>query len=415
MAKVRYKDIKTQIISTQQLERNITEHKIFYKNHLRKISNRHLVLNKLSDYHTELDKIQLGSPFYINTQLITLGKEIEAFLKSTVGDRVLQFYNSKIPQPPSTRKIPSAEESFWGSLFGTLAASMETETLKYKQEWNFKKKFLLFLRTSIENFGLHPDILRRNPEIYKRYNVILRHDFKSRKEFVESKILLNKNDLETDFLSPYSNQLPIKINGKLIPLKNICSIKYTSTLLQDDELELFALKNGFQWHSDFRDTYAFAMICTDETDLWHTNPFLNSNSYFLRNSLSIYIDPNRINELKKIKSKQFDLTRLIGLCEELNKSSAAGNHVAVSLLVRALIDHIPPIFHFQSFADFANQYGGTKSFKKSMLNLNSSLRNLADANIHTQARDKEVLPNAVQSDFTPELDLLLSEVVRKLK
>ena len=40
---------------------------------------------------------------------------------------------------------------------------------------------------------------------------------------------------------------------------------------------------------------------------------------------------------------------------------------------------------------------------------------MADHNIHSQARKKEVLPKPTQIDFTPELDLLLSEVVRKLK
>ena len=40
---------------------------------------------------------------------------------------------------------------------------------------------------------------------------------------------------------------------------------------------------------------------------------------------------------------------------------------------------------------------------------------MADHNIHSQAREKEVLPTTIQIDFTTELDLLLSEVVRKLK
>ena len=50
-----------------------------------------------------------------------------------------------------------------------------------------------------------------------------------------------------------------------------------------------------------------------------------------------------------------------------------------------------------------------------MLNLDNSLRNIADNNIHSQVRKKEVLPTTTQVDFTPELDLLLSEIVRKLK
>jgi hypothetical protein len=40
---------------------------------------------------------------------------------------------------------------------------------------------------------------------------------------------------------------------------------------------------------------------------------------------------------------------------------------------------------------------------------------MADPDIHSQAMEKEVLATTTQIDFTPELDLLLSEVVRKLK
>lgn len=415
MGQIDFKKALSQILSNQQLEKNITEHKVFYKKYLIGISNRRTLLNKLHELHGKLENTPLTSPLHINKPLIAVNNEIEAFLHSAFSNEVLKLYNTEINPPESKRKIPPIEESFWMSLLGTLVASMETSNEKYKQQWMFKRKFLQFLHSCIENYGLHPDILRRNLETYKRYNIIVHHDYKSRKQLVEVKILLNKDELETEFLLPYSERLPIKMNGKLIPFKNLCMVKYTTTLLLDDELELFALKNGFPWTQTNKNELEFANICVDETNTLHKNPYLK-NGRMLRNNLTLFIAPERIEELKKIKSKDFDLTRLIGLCQELNNTMAAANHVAVSLLVRALIDHVPPVFGFQNFGDFANQYrGGTKSFKKSMINLNSSLRNIADANIHTQARAKDILPSSVQTDFTPELDLLLSEVVRKLK
>ena len=104
------------------------------------------------------------------------------------------------------------------------------------------------------------------------------------------------------------------------------------------------------------------------------------------------------------------------LCKELNQVSTVANILSPSLLVRAIIDHIPPVFECKNFSEVANCYkGGTKSFKKSMITLDNSLRNIADNTIHSQIRKKEVLPTSLQSDFTPELDLLLSEIFRILK
>lgn len=68
------------------------------------------------------------------------------------------------------------------------------------------------------------------------------------------------------------------------------------------------------------------------------------------------------------------------------------------------------------FSEVANNYsGGTKSFKKAMKNLDTSSRNIADNNIHSQIRAKEILPTSNQIDFSQELDLLLSEIIRIAK
>lgn len=124
-----------------------------------------------------------------------------------------------------------------------------------------------------------------------------------------------------------------------------------------------------------------------------------------------FIDESRIKELEEIKSENFDLTKLIALCRELNSNYKVGNLLTVSMLSRAIIDHIPPIFGLNTFNEVANNYG-TKSFKKNMLNLNNSLRNIADSYLHQTIRKKESLPNKTQIDFKNDLDVLLAEVIR---
>ena len=127
-----------------------------------------------------------------------------------------------------------------------------------------------------------------------------------------------------------------------------------------------------------------------------------------------YVNLSRIIELSKIKSGDYDLSRLINLCKELNVASKHKSCHSVIMLVRAILDHIPPIFGKNNFQEVTNNYGG-KSFKASMLYLENSSRNIANSVLHVQIRKKEVLPNRTQVNFTNDLEVLLAEIVRILK
>jgi len=50
-----------------------------------------------------------------------------------------------------------------------------------------------------------------------------------------------------------------------------------------------------------------------------------------------------------------------------------------------------------------------------MTHLDKSSRKIADAFLHTHIRNKEVLPNKTQVNFSRDLDVLLGEIVRILK
>ncbi len=128
-----------------------------------------------------------------------------------------------------------------------------------------------------------------------------------------------------------------------------------------------------------------------------------------------FVDISRLAALRAVKSSKLDLTRLIRLCEELNIAYSNDCFMSVAMLVRAILDHIPPLLGKQNFAEIANNYAGPISFKKSMQNLQLSLRNIADAHLHIPIREKEVLPMAPQVDFHKDLDVLLGEIVRTLK
>lgn len=128
-----------------------------------------------------------------------------------------------------------------------------------------------------------------------------------------------------------------------------------------------------------------------------------------------YIDETRINELQNISNKKFDLSKLIQILKELNVCYKEKCYFSVMTLTRALIDHVPPIFNYKTFSEVANNYLGSKSFKGSMKHLESSSRKIADQHLHCPIRKREVLPNQTQVNFSNDIDVLLSEIVRILK
>jgi hypothetical protein len=122
-----------------------------------------------------------------------------------------------------------------------------------------------------------------------------------------------------------------------------------------------------------------------------------------------------LRELRQITHSDYDLTVLIGMCLEISDCFSRGNHIATILLLRSLMNHVAPIFGVSTFAQVANNYSCTKSFKESMQHLENSSRKIADAHAHTAIRKAEVLPTAAQVNFSQDLDVLLGEVVRLLK
>ena len=127
-----------------------------------------------------------------------------------------------------------------------------------------------------------------------------------------------------------------------------------------------------------------------------------------------YINLSRLEEIKAISHPEFDLTRVLSYCSEINSCYRQGNFHAVGMLLRSIMDHIPPIFNVQNFAGVYNNYSGSKSFKQMMEHLDKQLRKIADSYLHTHISKKEVLPNETQIDFRQGLDVLLSEIVKLL-
>lgn len=127
-----------------------------------------------------------------------------------------------------------------------------------------------------------------------------------------------------------------------------------------------------------------------------------------------YVSESRLSELRSIVSKQYDLKRLVRLCEEVNICYSNNCYHAVAVLTRAILDHIPPIFKSKNFSEVANNYSGGKSFSEIAKKLDGITRKIADKHLHTPVRTKEVLPSEPQIDNKQGMDVLLAEIVRIL-
>ncbi|QIR38183.1 hypothetical protein HCG51_16670 [Tolypothrix sp. PCC 7910] len=215
-----------------------------------------------------------------------------------------------------------------------------------------------------------------------------------------------------------SAKIEVIIQGKTYRLPTIRKIR----IFQIENIEKFRKEKSNLWNQFFAPPEYYTSIkfisrfgreVTDELIQapWSENRRKHIDSVKKQKN---YINIKRLQELKSISNSSFDLSRLIQYCEEINTCFDNDCLLSVAMLVRGIIDHIPPIFGKSSFNEVANNYG-SKSFKESMAHLNNSLRKIADSYLHTHIRNKEVIPNETQVDCSRDLDVLLGEIYRILK
>lgn len=128
-----------------------------------------------------------------------------------------------------------------------------------------------------------------------------------------------------------------------------------------------------------------------------------------------FVDPKRIEEICSLNSNQFDFSKLVEMCREINNCYATESFLAVAMLTRAIVDHVSPIFGYRSFGEVANNYAWRKSDKDLITQLETQSRKIADLHLHGQIRSSETLPVRTQINFQPNLDILLAEIIRIFK
>ncbi len=149
------------------------------------------------------------------------------------------------------------------------------------------------------------------------------------------------------------------------------------------------------------------------------SPLLEELSEYLNNpeysgtecyNNSKYIDLSIIQRLQNSQNRNFDTSKVVQFCKEINSNYSMNNIISVALLIRALINYIPPLFGQDTFIQVVSS--SKKSLKELFLPLENNLRDIADLHTHIPIRHKESLPTKLQVEpFKANLEILLFEIL----
>lgn len=102
------------------------------------------------------------------------------------------------------------------------------------------------------------------------------------------------------------------------------------------------------------------------------------------------------------------------MCHEINSSSRNGNLIATILLMRAVLNYLPPVFGYDTFAQVVANSG--RSLRDSFDYLENGLRRVADFHTHRRVGAADLGPSRAQIEpYKPQFELLLQQVVSVLE
>lgn len=385
--------------------------RLCYVCHLSKIPNKAKVLKELEDI---VELMNNKNPFYSPTgSAVSYSQEqrqikIKDFVRKTFANTVFEEFDKDIDVRNTKFDDVNLPSNPFGALLLVVGSSIQSVKEASKFNASRRLKYLELLSLCLKYKGLHPYIDRR-PKNCKRYSLLLEYK-KDNKNKIATRLLFSNEELFREYLKPYFEQTVLVLNGTKIEPDSIEKINIYSTLLNNDEVALFSALNHI--------SYSDKMNLSEQTRLIklfkdETNDLLKSSRLTSIVNEFQYVDLQRIEMLRTIKSQKFDFAKLIHLLEELNLASSNNMNYAVLFLLRAIKDHIPPIFGARNYNDFVNTFKG-RSIKKLLLKFEDALKHLADIHIHSHINKSQVIPNSTQVDFRQSLDALLGEIYKKM-
>lgn len=125
---------------------------------------------------------------------------------------------------------------------------------------------------------------------------------------------------------------------------------------------------------------------------------------------SAFLDQGLVSQLRSMNSATYDFTKLIRFCEEINNSYRRGNYLSCALLIRAVMNHIPPIFGKQNFDQVVAS--SNRSVKAVLSRLEDEARPIADLHTHMLIRTKQFIPTKHQVEpCKAGFEILIQEII----
>jgi hypothetical protein len=224
---------------------------------------------------------------------------------------------------------------------------------------------------------------------------------------------LSEEELETQILALYREAHVIVRNGETLRVGSDDEIRIVQTGLSRDRLswcarDLTRRDSAFAaWELvDLYGADVTGAFIDGATGLSRTRPADLVGQLPTPRVPVLYINRQIVDVIRaKDGQSAFNVTKLLKLIDELNDNYVRKNSYASHGLLRAILDHIPPIFGYTSFREVANNHAWGQTDKRYMRRL-ADFRDQADDALHRQISTK---PDVLDFD-----DMLASVHVNRL-
>ena len=200
------------------------------------------------------------------------------------------------------------------------------------------------------------------------------------------------------------------------------------TILGDEHYYSKNLVNEAKKHFAVQPSFSLKDFKQLEKENWdkgknELHAALNSLLSYIKNqehliTNSSFIDSQIVESLRSISNPNFDVVKLVRYCEELNFNYITGNYLTCTILARAVLNHIPPIFGQTNFRNVVASFSVNPYTRKNdnLETLEQGLRKIGDLHNHDMIKRTESLPTINQIEpYKPQFEYLIQQIVVELR
>jgi hypothetical protein len=239
----------------------------------------------------------------------------------------------------------------------------------------------------------------------------------------EVRLDLSYDELASRFLEPYRGGCPIVVGGRTVLIDDLAKIRISRTEQPSAALRpgVRAERSRQELVTPVSEGWRIARMAEDVTDSFITEPpgrpaaaLATPLPAVLPRRAAPYVAEKLTAAIQaKDGVSQLDCAKLLQLIHELNDNYARENAYGSHALLRAILDHIPPILGYTDFAQVANNYRWARADKRYIKRL-LDFKLQGDDVLHRQISEKADLLG--MDDLPPRawVNSLLRECAAKL-